>query len=83
MSTSGYNLFIADDRNVSQNKKLYGFAGYLAQLTYYNYALNPKDIISLYNYYKDTLNTMQRAIDKKAEYVLPPLITNSDVYIDK
>jgi hypothetical protein len=80
---SGYNLYIANDKNASKNNKLYGFAGYLAQVTYYNFALKPSDVNSNYNYYSSILDNFQSSLDTKEKYVLPQLITNSDFYLEK
>lgn len=80
---TGSKLYVANDKNASRDKKLYGFAGSIAQLTYYNFALKPLDILGAYKYYSDILNYYQSTIDVEKPYLLPHLITNSDFYLDK
>lgn len=74
---NNYNLYLTSDINASHNKKS-GFAGYLAELMCYNYALSPSYIYSSYIYYKKIIDSYQIKIDNKTKYVLPGLITNSD-----
>lgn len=80
---NGYNLYLTGDVLASEHKQS-GFAGSLAQLIYYPYALKPNDIQKSYNYYKAILDKYQRKyyIDNKMEYSTPGLITNSD-YLSK
>ena len=80
---NGSKLYVANDRNISKDKNLYGFAGSIAQLTYYNFALIPQDIFGAYNYYASILQTYQSSIDIEKPYILPKLITNSDFYLEK
>lgn len=76
---NGYNLYLTGDVLASQHKQS-GFAGYLAELIFYAYALTPNDIQKSYNYYKKILDVYQRKkyIDNKIDYSTPGLITNSD-----
>ena len=75
---NGNNLFISGDKNLSKNSKS-GFAGYLGELIYYNYALTPYDITNSYVYYKKIINNYQNnIISKNSKVVVPVLITNND-----
>lgn len=74
---NNYNLYITNDINASQNKTS-GFAGYLAELMCYNYALGPSYIYNSYIYYKKIIEAYQMKLDYKNNYKLPGLITNSD-----
>jgi hypothetical protein len=80
---NGYNLYLTGDVLASEHKQS-GFAGYLAELIFYAYALTPHDIQKSYNYYKKILDVYQRKqyIDNKINYSTPGLITNSD-YLSK
>jgi hypothetical protein len=64
----------------SNNVKKSGFAGYLAEVILYNYALTPYDIQKSYNYYKKIIDKYQFKKTLNNGYVLPGLITNSDYY---
>ena len=75
---NGYNLYLTSDMMASVNQKQSGFAGYLAELIFYNYALTPYDIQKSYNYYKKIIDSYQFEIDSKNNYYIPNLITNSD-----
>ena len=75
---NGYNLYIANDKNSSKNKKNGGFAGNIAELIFYNYALTPSDVFRSYSYYKKILDNYQKDIIEKQNYSIPGLITNSD-----
>jgi len=57
-----------------------GFAGRLAELIFYGYALSPVDIYNSYNLYKKIIDNYQKKYyrDNKEEYKIPDLITNSD-----
>ena len=77
---NSYDLYLTNDVSISANKKESGFAGYLAELIYYNYALSPYDIKQSYNYYKKIIDNYQSKIDVKNNYTIPSLITNSDYY---
>ena len=75
----GYNLYLTGDFLASQNKQS-GFAGSLAELIFYGYALTPVDIEKSYNYYKKIIDNYQKKYykDNKDEYKIPDIITNSD-----
>ena len=83
------SIYITSDKNISttintttnkENVKMSGFAGYLAQLIYYNYALIPSDIYKSHLYYKIIVNKYQHKLYLKNmyNYNIPGLITNSD-----
>lgn len=74
---NNYNLYITNDSKISQNNKP-GFAGSLAQLICYNYALSPSDIYNSYNFYSKIVEKYQLNIDNNYKYAIPSLITNSD-----
>jgi len=74
---NNYNLYITSDAKISQNNKP-GFAGSLAQLICYNYALGPADILNSYNFYNKIIEKYQFGIDSNYKYMIPSLITNSD-----
>jgi hypothetical protein len=73
---NAYNLYITSDMLTSKNKNESGFAGSLAELIYYNYALSSSDIIKSYNYYKKIIFNYQSKIYKQNTYQIPKLITN-------
>jgi hypothetical protein len=75
-----YNLYITSDILTSKNKDKSGFAGSLAELIYYNYALTSNDIIKSYNYYKNIIFNYQNKIYKQNTYKIPNLITNNSYY---
>lgn len=75
---NGYNLYLGSDMSTSVNKKESGFAGSLAELIFYNYALSPYDIQKSYHYYKKIIDSYQFKKTANNGYVLPGLITNSD-----
>ena len=74
---NGYNLFLTNDIKTSKNQKQSGFAGSLAELIYYNFALKPSEIYNSYNYYKKIINIYQNK-QITNNYILPQIITNSD-----
>jgi hypothetical protein len=74
---NNYNLYLTSDINASTNKQS-GFAGSLAELIFFNYALTSYDINKSYNYYKKIINAYQTGIKSKNTYNIPGLITNSD-----
>jgi hypothetical protein len=74
---NGYNLYLTSDLKTSKNQNQCGFAGYLAELIYYNFALKPIDILKSYTYYKKIINNYELK-QIKNNYVLPDIITNSD-----
>lgn len=74
-----YNLYIANDILTSKNKES-GFDGFIAELIFFNYALNSKDVFNSYNYYKKIINIYQYKNISKCNYNLPNLITNSDYF---
>ena len=59
---NNYNLYIANDKHISSDKKKSGFPGHIANLIYYNYALSVNDINTSYNYYKKIMNHYQKNI---------------------
>ena len=77
---NGYNLYLTSDILTSTSKSDSGFAGNIAQLICYNYALSPTDIYKSYSYYKEILYKYQKKIDNKNKYLISNLITNSDIY---
>jgi len=79
MIMNGYNLYLTGDVLASQYKQS-GFAGRLAELIFYGYALSPVDIYNSYNLYKKIIDNYQKKYyrDNKDEYKIPDLITNSD-----
>jgi hypothetical protein len=77
---NGYNLYLSSDISTSLNKTQSGFAGSLAELIFYNYALSPYDIQKSYNYYKKIIDSYQFKKTANNGYVLPGLITNSDYH---
>ena len=74
---NGYNLYLTSDISTSVKKES-GFAGSLAELIFYNYALSPYDIQKSYHYYKKIIDSYQFKKTANNGYVLPGLITNSD-----
>ena len=77
---NAYNMYLTSDLNASTNAQAQqsGFAGSLAELIFFNYALTPYDIINTYNYYKKIIDTYQVNNMVKNSYSIPGLITNSD-----
>lgn len=75
---NGYNLYLTSDMNASTNKQQSGFAGSIAQLIYYNYALTQYDINKSYNYYKKIIDDYQNKVVSEYKYTTSELITNSD-----
>jgi hypothetical protein len=75
---NGYNLYLTSDMYTSTNKKQSGFAGSLAELIYYNYALTQYDINQSYKYYKKIIDNYQNKIISEYKYTTSGLITNSD-----
>ena len=78
---NSYNLYLTSDILTSKNKDQSGFAGFLAELIYYNYALTSYDVYKSYNYYKKIIDVYQYKIDSQNNYLIPGLITNSDYYV--
>jgi hypothetical protein len=78
--TNEYNLYIASDMITSSNNKS-GFAGYLGELIFYNYALTPTDIYNSYSFYKKIITSYQKKLYVN-NYSISGLITNSD-YLQK
>jgi hypothetical protein len=78
---NSYNLYLTSDVLTSKNKNKSGFAGSLAELIYYNYALTANDINKSYFFYKKVIDSYQIKIDSKNNYKIPGLITNSDYYV--
>jgi len=78
---NSYNLYLTSDMLTSKNKNESGFAGSVAELIYYNYALNANDINKSYNFYKKIIDSYQITIDSQNNYKIPGLITNSDYYV--
>jgi hypothetical protein len=60
---NNYNLYISGDKLISNDRKKSGFAGDIAYLTYYNYALNVNNITSTFNYYKKIINKYENNSD--------------------
>lgn len=75
---NGYNLYLTSDMYTSSNEKQSGFAGSIAELIYYNYALTQYDINKSYNYYKKIIYKYQNKIVSEYKYTTSGLITNSD-----
>jgi len=80
---NSYNLYLTSDMLTSKNKDESGFAGSLAELIYYNYALNASDINKSYNFYKKIIDSYQIKKHPQNNYKIPGLITNSDYYVKK
>jgi len=83
LNMSNYNLYIGGDKGISETLKQSGFAGDIAELIYYNYALNYSDIINSYNYYKKIIDNYQnKLINKNFNYTISKntLITNNNYY---
>jgi hypothetical protein len=76
---NAYNLYITSDALTNTRKKESGFAGYLAELIFYNYALTSYDVIQSYNYYLSIINNYQSNINQKnqSNYKVPALLTNN------
>ena len=75
---TNYNLYIAGDKLISTDQKQSGFPGYLAFLTYYNYALSINNINIIYNYYKKIINKYQNTIlGNNQQNLNKSLITNN------
>lgn len=70
------NIYIGEN-NANKNNNI-GFPGFLAQLTYFNYALTPDAVYKGYNYNKEIIKKYENKI--KNDYVISNLITNSDYY---
>jgi hypothetical protein len=75
---NGYNLYITNDKYASKDKNSFGFAGNIAELIFYNYALTQTDIYKSYLYYKKILDNYQNKVIESQNYSIPGLITNSD-----
>jgi hypothetical protein len=83
---NGYSIYVTSDlkssttTNINTKEKMCGFAGNLAELIYYNYALTPNDIYKSYIYYKPIVDNYQSKlyIKNTYNYNIPGLITNSD-----
>jgi hypothetical protein len=75
---NGYNLYLTSDIMTSTNQSQSGFAGNLAELIFYNYALTSLDIYNSYVYYKKIINSYQNKINSSINYNKGSLITNSD-----
>lgn len=75
---NGYNLYLTNDKPISKNSAESGFAGYIGELIFFNYALSPKDINNSYKYYKKIIDNYQNKKVEDNKYVIPGLITNSD-----
>jgi len=75
---NGYNLYLTSDMYASKNKNQSGFAGSIAELIYYNYALTQYDINKSYYYYKKIIDTYQSKIISEYKYTTSSLITDSD-----
>ena len=74
---NGYNLYVGGDKYASNSKNQSGFAGFLGELIYYNYALTAHDIHKSYEYYLKVINNYTSKMDTSS-YISPKLITNSD-----
>jgi hypothetical protein len=79
---NAYNLYLTSDMLLSKNKNESGFAGFLGELIYYNYALTSADINKSYFFYKKIIDIYQNKIDIQNNYIVPGLITNSDYYVN-
>jgi len=81
---NSYNLYLTSDINTSvpnaKGEKQSGFAGSLAELIFYNYALTAHDINRSYTFYKKIIDNYQNSLNKNT-YSISGLITNSD-YLD-
>jgi len=78
--TNQSSIYVGNDALINSDK-LSGFAGYIAQLIYYDYALTPSDIYQSYLFYKIIIDNYQENINNKKSYNynISNLITNSDV----
>jgi hypothetical protein len=70
--TSNYSLYLSYDSSPG------GFPGNLAQLTYYNYALQSTEVSKIFLYYQNVLNNYNNKQNEKNIYNISKLITNSD-----
>ena len=70
------NIYIGEN-NANKNNNI-GFPGFLAQLTYFNYALTADAVYKGYIYNKKIIDKYENKI--KNDYVISNLITNSDYY---
>jgi hypothetical protein len=70
------NIYIGEN-NANKNNNI-GFPGFLAQLTYFNYALTADAVYKGYTYNKKIIEKYEDKI--KNDYVISNLITNSDYY---
>jgi hypothetical protein len=78
INMNNYNLYITNDASLNKDK-LPGFAGYLAELMTYNYAIPQSQIYNSYQYYKKIIDKYQNSKNiENNNYKLPSLITNSD-----
>ena len=77
-NTSQYNLYLANDAEMSKSKKN-GYAGQMAFLSYYASALNQTEINQICSYYHPLLKKYQHKQDKGISYETSCLVTNSDV----
>jgi hypothetical protein len=78
INMNNYNLYITNDASLTKDK-LPGFAGYLAELMTYNYAIPQSQIYNSYQYYKKIIDKYQNNKNIQSNtYQLPSLITNSD-----
>jgi hypothetical protein len=75
---NGYNLYLTSDIKTNNNQSQSGFAGSLAELIFYNYALTSLDIYRSYKYYKKIIDSYQYKINSSINYNQASLITNSD-----
>lgn len=74
-----YNIYVANDKLLSKNQDQSGFAGSIAELTYYNYALTVNEIMDSYKYYKEIINNYQNMLIKNNyTFTNGLLITNDD-----
>jgi hypothetical protein len=80
MNMNQYNLYIANDKMISKNENESGFAGSIAQLTYYNYVLKNSEIMESYKYYKKIIDNYQnKFIKNNYNFKNSILIRNDDI----
>lgn len=76
-----YNIYVGNDKLLSKNNNESGFAGSIAELVYYNYALNVNQVMESYKYYKKIMDDYQNNyIKNNYTYNGSKLITNSDIF---
>ena len=81
ITMNSYNLYVTNDAITSSSGKG-GYAGNLAELIYYNFALNPEYVKKVYDYYKNIIHKYEKN-NQNDSYQTSELITNSDYLCKK